>query len=40
MALIFTFSSEKIDGSNHTDLKRMDRWAVARGSMGTDGVGR
>lgn len=39
MALIFTFSSDEIDGSNHTNLKKMDRWVVAWGLMGTSDVG-
>ena len=28
-ASIFTFSSDEIDGSNHSDLKRMDCWVMA-----------
>ena len=28
-ASIFTFSSDEIDGSDHSDLKRMDRWVMA-----------
>ena len=40
-ASIFTFSSNEIDGSDHSDLKRMDHWVVACESMvvGIGGVG-
>ena len=39
--LIFTFSFDEIDGSDHSDLKRMDHWVVACESMvvGIGGVG-
>ena len=40
VAPIFAFSSDEIDGFDHTDLKRMDRWVVACGLVGIGGVGR
>ena len=40
-ASIFTFSFDEIDGSDHSNLKRIDRWVMAYESVvvGISGVG-